>query len=265
MTTFRDFYNGLRELEIDSFHPIIVHASLSVFSDVPGGAETVLGALLGAFHTVVMPAFTYKTMLIPETGPENNAFSYGSGKDTNRMAEFFIPDMPVDPLIGVIAETLRTRAGAQRSAHPILSFTGINANQILAAQTMEEPLASIGALHAAQGWVLLLGVDHTVNTSIHYVERLVGRKQFIRWALTPKGIVECPGFPGCSSGFQTVSTRLENVTRTVQIGPARIQAVPLENLVETVRSWIEEDPQALLCERPDCERCRAVREALPVR
>lgn len=265
MTTFRDFYSGLRKLEIDPFYPIIVHASLSAFGNVPGGAETVLGALLGAFHTVVMPAFTYKTMLIPETGPENNACSYGNGKDTNRMAEFFIPDMPVDPLIGVIAETLRTRAGAQRSTHPILSFTGINANQILAAQTMEEPLAPIGALHAAQGWVLLLGVDHTVNTSIHYAERLVGRKQFIRWALTPKGIVECPGFPGCSSGFQTASTRLENVTRAVQIGPARVQAVPLENLVAIVQSWIEEDPQALLCERPDCERCGAVRQTLPVR
>ena len=149
MTSFRDFYNGLRKLEIDPSHPVIAHASLSAFGEVHGGAETALGALLGAFHTLVMPAFTYKTMLIPEVGPENNACTYGSGKDTNQMAEFFRPDMPADRLMGILAETLRTRAGAQRSTHPILSFAGINADQILEAQTLVDPLAPVGALRAA--------------------------------------------------------------------------------------------------------------------
>jgi aminoglycoside 3-N-acetyltransferase len=265
MTTFRDFYNGLRQLEIPPSHPLIAHASLSAFGDVHGGAETVLGVLLGAFQTLVMPSFTYKTMLIPETGPEHNACTYGSGKDTNRMAEFFRPDMPVDRLIGKIAETLRTRAGAQRSSHPLLSFTGINAGAILGAQTLKDPLGPIRALYEAEGWVLLLGVDHTVNTSIHYAERAAGRKQFIRWALSPAGVVECMGFPGCSAGFQVVSTRLDHVTHTVQVGPRSIQAFPLNDLVNTVRQWIEEDPLALLCEQQDCERCGAVREAVAAR
>lgn len=261
MTTFRDFYNGLRKLEIDPSHPLIAHGSLSAFGEVHGGAETVLGALLGAFHTLVMPAFTYKTMLIPESGPAENACAYGSGKDANRMAEFYQPDMPADRLIGALAETLRTRAGAQRSAHPILSFTGINAWEFLEAQTLADPLAPIGALHAAGGWVLLLGVDHTVNTSIHFAERLAGRKQFIRWALTPRGVVECPGFPGCSDGFQAVAARLEAVTRHAQIGAGSVQALPLDDLLEAVRRMIEEDPLALLCDRAACERCGAVRAA----
>ena len=265
MTTFRDFYNGLRKLEIDPSHPVIAHASLSAFGDVHGGAETVLGALLGVFHTLVMPAFTYKTMLIPEVGPANNACAYGSSKDSNRMAEFFHPDMPADRLMGVIAEALRTRAAARRTAHPILSFAGINADQILEAQTLENPLAPIGALSAANGWVLLLGVDHTVNTSIHYAERLAGRKRFIRWALTPQGVIECPGFPGCSSGFQVIATRISDATRVVQIGSGIVQAVSLEPLIATVRSWIDEDPLALLCEQMDCDRCGAVRDALAVR
>jgi len=265
MTTFRDFYNGLRQLEIPPSHPLIAHASLSAFGDVHGGAETVLGALLGAFHTVVMPSFTYKTMLIPETGPEHNACTYGSGKDTNRMAEFFRPDMPVDRLIGKIAETLRTRAGAQRSSHPILSFTGINAGAILGAQTLKDPLGPIRALSEADGWVLLLGVDHTANTSIHYAEKEAGRKQFIYWALTPAGVVECMGCPGCSAGFQVVSTRLDHVTRTVQIGPGIVQALPLKDLINTVQQWLKEDPLALLCEKPDCGYCNAVRTAMSVR
>jgi aminoglycoside 3-N-acetyltransferase len=262
MTTFRDFYTGLRKLEIDPAVPLIAHASLSAFGAVHGGAETLLGALLGAFHTLVMPAFTYKTMLIPEAGPADNACSYGRGRDANRMAEFFHADMPVDPLIGILAETLRTRAGAQRSAHPILSFTAINAGAILEAQTLADPLAPIGALHAAGGWVLLLGVDHTVNTSLHFAERLAGRKQFTRWALTPRGVVECPGFPGCSDGFQAGASRLEALTRRVEVGAGFIQALPLDGLLGAGRGWIKEEPLALLCRRPDCERCGAVRASV---
>jgi aminoglycoside 3-N-acetyltransferase len=262
MTTFRDFYNGFRKLEISPAQPVIAHASFSAFGEVVGGAEMVLGALLGAFHTVVMPAFTYKTELIPETGPQNNACMYGSGKNSNRMAEFFHPDMPADRLMGVIAEKLRTRAGAQRSSHPVLSFTGINAGDILAVQTITDPLAPIGALVEAGGWVLLLGVDHTSNTSLHYAEKRAGRKQFLYWALTPAGVVECPGCPGCSAGFQAITSRLGNLTRLVQVGPGVIQAVPLQDLVEIAVQWIQEEPLALLCGREDCEPCNAVRAAV---
>jgi hypothetical protein len=69
----------------------------------------------------------------------------------------------------------------------------------------------------------------------------------------------------CSAGFQAVSRRLSNVTRIVQIGPGIVQAVPLKDLVDTVKQWILDDPLALLCEQPDCERCEAVREAVAAR
>jgi aminoglycoside 3-N-acetyltransferase len=62
---------------------------------------------------------------------------------------------------------------------------------------LDDPLAPVGALAEENGTVLLIGVNHTVNTSIHYAEKIAGRKQFIRWALTPQGVRECPGFPGC--------------------------------------------------------------------
>ncbi len=260
MVTFREFLTALRKLDIERNRPVLVHASLSAFGQVQGGAETVLGALLGSFSTVVVPTFTYKTMIVPEAGPEDNACLYGSGKDSNRLAEFFQPDMPADRLMGIIPETLRKRSNARRSSHPILSFAGINADSILETQTLEEPLAPINALKSDRGWALLMGVDHTVNTSIHYAERLAGRKQFIRWALTAKGIVECPGFPGDSSGFQVVTTRLGGIVRQAQVGPAAIIAVPLLDLVDIVCQWVGSDPLALLCSRPDCERCTAVRQ-----
>jgi aminoglycoside 3-N-acetyltransferase len=261
MLTFRDLFTALRKLDLDRARPVIAHGSLSSFGEVHGGADTVLGALLSISNSVIIPTFTFKTMLIPEIGPENNAVRYGSGKDLNRMAEFFTPDMPVDPLMGTIPEALRLHPKAHRSMHPILSFGGINADRELEKQTLSEPLAPIHALREGEGWVILLGVDHTVNTSIHYGEFLAGRKQFVRWALTPEGVKECPGFPGCSNGFNAITPSLDKVIRRVQVGSSLVQAVPIAALVETVLAMLKQDPLALLCEKPDCERCNAVRES----
>jgi aminoglycoside 3-N-acetyltransferase len=260
--TFRDFVTGLRRLDIDQSQPVIAHASLSAFGEVHGGVQTVLGALTSTFETIIMPTFTYKTMITPEVGPPGNAINYGSAKDANRMAEIFSPDMPADSMMGVLAEALRLQPDALRSRHPILSFTGINAEEILASQTTWEPLLLIQALIDEEGWVLLMGVDQTVNTSIHYAEKLAGRKQFIRWALTPEGIVPCHGFPGCSDGFASVDPPLEQNTRAVRLGEAFVRAIPLVNLMDTVCGMLKEDPLALLCEREDCARCNAVREAV---
>jgi aminoglycoside 3-N-acetyltransferase len=262
MLTFRDLYTALRKLDLDRARPVIAHGSLSSFGAVNGGADTILGALLSISNSVVMPTFTFKTMLIPEVGPENNAMRYGSGKDLNRMAEFYTPDLPVDTLMGTIPEALRVHPKAHRSMHSILSFGGINSDLELQKQTLKEPLAPIHALRENEGWVILLGVDHTVNTSIHYGELLAGRKQFVRWALTPEGVMECPGFPGCSNGFNAITPSLDQVIRRVQVGSSLVQAIPIAALVETVLAMIKEDPFALLCEKPDCERCNAVRESV---
>jgi aminoglycoside 3-N-acetyltransferase len=258
MVTFRELTNAFRRLEIDRKSPVIAHASLSSFGPVHGGAETLVGALLASFDTLFMPTFTYKTMLIPEVGPDNNGIAYGSGRDTNRMAEFFIPTMPADKLMGIVPETLRKHPRASRSMHPLLSFSGVGAEKALAAQTLGEPLGPIRVLADEQGWVLLLGVDHTVNTSIHYAEHLLGRKQFTRWALTPQGVLECPSFPGCSDGFEALAPYLQDAVRRQPAGKALIQAFPLSAIVESVQTRLNIDPLAFLCSRADCERCSAV-------
>ncbi len=262
MISFRDIITGLKKLELDPQSQAIAHVSLSSFGEeVRGGAETVLGALRATVQGLIMPTFTYKTMIIPETGPEDNGIKYGSGCDQNRMAEFYLPDMPADQTMGVVAETLRSLPTARRSSHPILSFAGVNAEQALQAQTLENPLAPIEVLAQKQGWVLLVGVDHTCNTSLHYAEKLAGRKQFVRWALTPQGIVECPGWSGCSDGFEAAAPLLAGMVRTARVGASVIQALPVGPMVNAVAQLIRSDPLALLCSRPDCERCNAVRAA----
>jgi aminoglycoside 3-N-acetyltransferase len=255
----RELLLGFRQLRLANA-PVIIHASLSALGDVEAGAGTVVNALAATFTTMMMPTFTYKTMIIPRTGPGNNGITYGANQDLNAMAEFFTLKMPADRMMGTIPETMRRYPRASRSNHPILSFAGINADKFLQTQTIDSPLEPIAQFEKAGGWVLLMGVDQTVNTSIHQAEKLAGRKQFIRWALTPKGVVECPAFPGCSAGFQDAAADLEKYTRKIQVGNAAIQAIPLGMLFRVVIGRIHKDPLAMLCRQPDCERCNEIRK-----
>lgn len=259
MLSYRDLITGFKKLEIDQNKPNILHASLSSFGEVRGGADTLLGATLASFHSVLSPTFTYKSMIIPETGPDNNGLEYGSGRDLNKMAEFFTHDMPADRLMGILAEKVRLHPQAHRSTHPILSFSGINLSDSVDCQSLEDPLAPIEWLLDHQAYVLLMGVDHTVNTSIHLAERKAGRQSFIRWALTPGAIYECPGFPGCSDGFNQATNHLADITNVTKIGEATIMAIPLQEMVEILVPIIQSDPFALLCEKETCLRCQAIR------
>lgn len=236
---------------------VIAHASLRAFGSVD--AETMLSALLDSTRGLIMPTFTYNTMLNPEVGPPQNGITYGSQTDLNKLAEPFHPDMPADKMMGVLPEILRKHPKAKRSSHPIQSFAGINADAIINSQTVFEPLAPIAALAEKDGWVLLLGVDHTVNTSIHYAEKLAGRMQFIRWAIAGDRVVECGGFPGDSDGFNAIAIDVEKYTRRVEINGAMVQAIHLKSLINAVVQKITANPFALLCTRDDCERCNAVR------
>jgi aminoglycoside 3-N-acetyltransferase len=258
MLTRDNFTSALQNLGLEN-KPAIAHASLRSFGPVEGGAETVLGALLASLSGLIMPAYTYKTMITPDVGPPNNGLTYGRQRDLNLMAVPFQHTMTVDIMIGALAETLRRYPSAMRTSHPILSFVGFNLDEALLTQTMYNPFAPVGWLADCDGWVLLLGVNHTVNTSIHYAEKLAGRRQFVRWALTRNRILECPGFPGCSDGFEAIRPDVAQVTRRVQVGESFIEAIPLHPLLQAAEACIKKDPLALLCQRDVCERCDAVR------
>jgi len=261
MLNREDFSAALESLELEN-KPAIAHASLRSFGPIQGGAETVLNALLDCVSGLVMPTFTYKTMITPEVGPPNNGLKYGTKRDLNLMAEPFRYTMTVDPLIGTLSERLRHHPGGVRTAHPILSFAGVDVDAALMAQTTFNPFSPVGWLADHDGWVLLLGVDHTVNTSIHYGEKLAGRRQFVRWAFTPKRILECPGFPGCSDGFEAIRPDIELFTQRVELGGSFIEAVSLHVLLQAVQTRLKTNPLALLCQRDECERCDAVRIAI---
>jgi aminoglycoside 3-N-acetyltransferase len=259
MLTFNDLIVGFESLGLQQ-KPVITHASLRSFGYLEGGPDSVITGLDHTVGSFIMPMHTYKTMVTPLSGPANNAIDYGRGQQWNRLAEPYNIEMPADPMMGVIPDSMRHWPEFQRSMHPILSFGGLRAEKILQTQTIENPFGPLRALVELDGWVVLIGVDHTANTSIHFAEKLAGRKQFLRWALTKNGTVACPGFPGCSAGFQAIEPEVCLFTKTVKVGNATITALPLRALMIRVIEMIKKDKYALLCNRSDCERCAEVRK-----
>jgi aminoglycoside 3-N-acetyltransferase len=260
MLTYPQLHSAFQELKLAD-KPVIVHSSLKRFGPIDGGAETVIQALLETTHGLIVPTFTYLTMITPEVGPPNNGITYGRDRNLNKMAVPFHLGLQPDKMMGSLPRTLLLQEGSIRTAHPILSFGGMGVDHILITQTLDQPLAPIDALADHDGWVILINVDHSVNTSIHYAEKLVGRRQFLRWALLGDRIVKCPGFPGDSSGFNAIEEHSRADTRFVQVNNAVIRAVPLKRLFAAVQELMKKDPLALLCQRSDCERCNAVRNA----
>jgi aminoglycoside 3-N-acetyltransferase len=77
--------------------------------------------------------------------------------------------------MGVIAEMVRTWPGARRSAHPWLSFAalGRQAEAVTADHRLDDALGEqspLGAVNRLNGKILLLGVGHDANTSLHLAE-----------------------------------------------------------------------------------------------
>ena len=262
---FRQIVRGLRQVGLEQkSRRVLVHASLSAIGHVRGGPETIVAALTSACHTVVMPAFTYQTLVVPETGPPDNGISYGSAADGNAQAEFWRDDLPVHPEIGAVAEQLRRMPETMRSDHPVLSFVahGGEAQEVLGTQSFDDPLGPIAWLEENDGDVLMIGVSHRVNTSIHLAERRAGRKTFVRWALSKTGIVEVPHWPGNSAGFDALAPYVASITKRGQIGTANVQRMRVVDLLDSVRELLREEPEALLTDDPSDERSSAIRRAL---
>lgn len=261
MPTYRQWVSALSEVGLGSQSRVLVHASLETYHPDPGGPASLLGALTAVTEMVLTPGFTRRTLVTPRTGPPHNGLEYGEDP-SNLDAELFYPDLRVDSELGVFAEFVRRHPEAERSSHPALSFCGIGASDAVALQTIDDPLAPIRWMAEADADVLLYGETHRRNVSLHYAERIAGRRTFVRWALTEDGVVTCPAFPGCSDGFDTIESRLAGIVRQAPIGRGVLTSIPMRDLLHTAVGWIREDPRALLCNRAGCARCAEIRAAV---
>ncbi len=248
-----DLERALKQLGLNNQTPLIVHSSLSSLGNMIGGAKSVLNALGRYSSTLVMPTFTYYTLVWP-AAYRNEDWPISPGED----GPPFRPDSPVSRDIGRIPQVFLEQAGVLRSQHPTLSFgaRGDDAALILGVQTLEHPYAPIGVLEQLDAWVLLLGVDHRSNTSLHYGEFMAGRPLLERWANTKNGMVRT-FYPNCSAAFNGIEGSLKTL-RSLDLGHATLQVARVRDVVAATGRLINNHPEALLCSYPNC-RCQNVR------
>jgi len=139
-----------------------------------------------------------------------------------------------------------------------------------------EPLRSLGAgspLHRAlrrEARILLLGVDHTTNSSLHVAEAVAGlpyRDQLAETSRrTDDGGTESVTVNRvhCSSGFEAIApiADREGIVRRGRIGDADVRLVDGGRLLAETVETLDSHPGLLLCEEPDCERCQYARRRL---
>jgi aminoglycoside 3-N-acetyltransferase len=236
---------------------LIVHASLSSFGHVAGGADAVADALITIADTVLVPTFTYAPAArVPEDDrPPHNGADYSEDPLGSDDPVPFTPDLAVAKPIGMVAETLRCRPAAVRSNHPLSSFAAIGADaaRYAANHDWNRPMQPIQRLCEDDGDVLMLGTPLTSCTAIHWGEACVGRRPFIRWAKVADGAIHRVRVGGCSDGFEKLAPYIRDVRQT-RIGQARVRMFRCAAVVEATVQRLREDPYALSCDRR-CLRC----------
>lgn len=155
---------------------VVVHTSMSRLGWVAGGAQAIVEALLaavGADGTLVVP--THSTHLsepsrwiappVPETWWE---------QIRAEMAPFHAAVTPTRQM-GAVVECFRHVDGMRRSSHPCYSFAavGSRAIEITTDHSLDDGMGErspLARVYDLDGLVLLLGVGHGNDTSLHLAE-----------------------------------------------------------------------------------------------
>jgi len=175
--TTASLLTDLQALGVEAGMTLLVHSSLSAIADwVVGGAAAVILALeaaLGPAGTLVMP--TQSGELSDPADWQHPPVPQHWWELIRQEMPPFRPDLTETREMGRIPETFRKQDGVLRSRHPQTSFAawGKQAQFIIADHALEEGLGErspLARLYDLDGHVLLLGVGHDRNTSIHLAE-----------------------------------------------------------------------------------------------
>lgn len=233
---------------------LVVHCAFRSVRPVDGGPDGLIDGLLDALGpagTLVMPSWA---------GVDDEPFDPRSS--------------PVSPDLGAVAECFRRRPGVQRADHPFaFAALGPQAARILADRLPLPPHAPespIGRVHELDGRVLLLGVGHGENTTLHLAELLAGAPYRV-----PKHVTVRQGAgtrrvaygenDHCCERFTLADgwLRERGLQAEGPVGHAHARLVRSRDVVAVARDRLAADP--LLFLHPagtGCEECDAARASV---
>src|SRR5215211_4058057 len=208
---------------------LLAHSSVSALGWVCGGAQAVVEALLdalGAEGTLVVPTHSggnsepsqWRNPPVPEDWwPVIRA-----------TMPAFDPAVTPSGHVGAVPEVARTWPGARRSAHPQVSFAAIGpqAERITAGHALDSGFGDrspVARVHDLDGDVLLPGVGHGANSSLHLAEHRVPdppRERSAAAVATPDGRrwVSWEDVVADANDFQELGAAFDATGRT-RVGP----------------------------------------------
>jgi aminoglycoside N3'-acetyltransferase len=241
----------LEALGVERGAVLLVHTSYRAVRPVEGGPAGLIGALrsaIGPRGTLVMPAW--------------------SDED----------DAPFDPRrsraatdLGVVAGTFWQLPGVLRSEHPFaFAAAGPAATRVLADPLPlppHVPESPVGRVHELDGQVLLLGVNHDADTTIHLAEVLAGVPYRIPKSCTVlrDGRAERLHYEEsdhCCERFVLVDEwlRAEDAQRVGPVGHGWARLARSRDIVRVARARLERDPLIFLHPPGSgCAECDAAR------
>lgn len=237
---------------------VLVHSSLRSVGPIDGGPEALVAAflrVLGPDGLLIAPTFTYYS----------NVFDHAQ----------------TPSVTGAFTEIVRGWPGAVRSLHPTHSVTAIGrsaaefcaGHELVGAVSTGSPFERLAT---GGGWILLVGVGHNRNTSIHTAECLAPALYLDMpqspdaWETAILRIdgrereIELKERPGCSVGFGAIEglLRRRGAIRDGRLGRSYTQAMRGADVIAAGIDMLRADPSSLLCSDPSCFRCASAREMI---
>lgn len=227
---------GLRRGDV-----VVVHTSFRALRPFDGGVLGLIDALreaVGREGTLVMPTMT-------------------AGDSV------FDPRVTPSVDMGIVAETFWRQPGVIRSTHPGGSFAaeGPHAERICAPQPLSPPhglVSPVGVVYELGGRVLLLGVGHDANTTIHLAESLANVPYSTSYpTVVAEGVTELIAETDhCCRNFAKMDAWLGE--RQLKNGAARL--MNSRDVVEVAVEQLRRDPLVFLCAADaGCDECNAAR------
>ena len=174
--TAQSLADELRRCGMAAGQTVLVHMAMSKLNFVVGGAQAVVMAfldVLGPTGTLMMPTHTlYNLDPIESQNPPIPESWHQTIRDH---LPAYDPRRSPTMNMGTVPELFRTWPGVRRSAHPTTSFAalGPNAQFLIDNHPLKDETGDaspVGRLYDLDGEVLLLGVEHWNNTSLHLAE-----------------------------------------------------------------------------------------------